>query len=145
MTVALAGIEIAGVLDKEIPGSVVDSDNINIVIKSESLLKVAAFLKDRPNYNFNFLSSITAVDYSTYFELVYHLVSMKHNHSLVLKVKIDHHKPVAPSLTNLWRGADWQEREAYDLMGIYFEGHPNLKRILLWEGFKGNPLRKDYK
>lgn len=145
MTLELSGTKVASELNKHIPGIVVDSDSSNVVIKSESLLKAATFLKDNPDYSFNFLSSITAVDYQTYFELVYQLISINHNHSLGLKVRLDHHKPVVHSLVSLWHGADWQEREAFDLMGVVFEGHPNLKRILLWEGFKGNPLRKDYR
>jgi NADH:ubiquinone oxidoreductase subunit C len=80
-----------------------------------------------------------------YFEVVYHLISLEHNHSLVLKTRCyDRDKPVVPSVVNLWRSADFQEREVYDLMGIIFDGHPNLKRLLLWEGFVGHPLRRDY-
>ena len=85
------------------------------------------------------------MDYYDYFEVVYQLTSMKHNHSLVLKTRCyDRINPVVPSVVRLWRGADFQEREVYDLMGISFEGHPNLKRIALWQGFEGHPLRKDY-
>jgi NADH:ubiquinone oxidoreductase subunit C len=85
------------------------------------------------------------VDYMDYFEVVYHLISLKHNHSLVLKTRChDRGKPVVPSVVSLWRSADFQEREAYDLMGIVFDGHPNLRRLLLWEGFAGHPLRRDY-
>jgi NADH:ubiquinone oxidoreductase subunit C len=80
-----------------------------------------------------------------YFEVVYHLISLKHNHSLVLKTRChDRGKPVVPSVVGIWRSADFQEREAYDLMGIVFDGHPNLRRLLLWEGFAGHPLRRDY-
>jgi NADH-quinone oxidoreductase subunit C len=73
------------------------------------------------------------------------LSSLEHNHSLVIKTRCyDRKNPVLPSVVSLWQGADFQEREIYDLMGIRFEGHPNMKRIFLWEGFAGHPLRKDY-
>ena len=94
----------------------------------------------------NYLVSISGVDYVEYFELVYHLVSMSKNHSLVLKMKLygTREQPSAPSIVSIWKGADLQEREIWDLLGIGFEDHHNMKRILLWEGFPGHPLRKDY-
>ncbi len=116
-----------------------------IVVKSESLFDVAHFLKSSPEFDFDYLTSITAVDYYDYFEVVYQLTSMEHNHSLVMKTRCyNRDNPAVPSVVSLWRGADFQEREIYDLMGISFEGHPNLKHIVLWEGFEGHPLRKDY-
>ena len=145
MTVALSGKEIAEQLEEKFPGSIVESDQSNFVIKSDSLPAIAAFLKDSPDLDFNYLNYITAVDYYDHFEVVYQLTSLKHNHSLVLKTRCyQHDNPVLPSVVSLWRGADFQEREIYDLMGIKFEGHPNMKRIVLWEGFPGHPLRKDY-
>ena len=88
---------------------------------------------------------ITAVVYYVDFELVYRLVSLGHNHSLMLKTRCyDRDKPALPSVVSLWQGADYQEREIFDLMGISFDGHPNLKRIFLWQGYEGHPLRKDY-
>ena len=98
-----------------------------------------------PGLDFSFLIGITAVDYVEYFELIYHLRSMKLNQSVVLKTRVfGRDEPIVPSLIELWPGADLQEREIWDLMGIKFDAHPNLKRILLWEGFSGHPLRKDY-
>ena len=145
MTVALSGKEIAAKLEKQSPGSIVESSQNNLVVKSESWLEVATFLKTTPGLNFDYLTSITAVDYYDYFEVVYHLSSIKHNHSLVVKTRCyGRNNPIVPSVVSLWRGADFQEREIYDLMGISFDGHPNLKRIFLWEGFKGHPLRRDY-
>ncbi len=145
MTVALSGREIAGKLEQQFPGSIVESGENSLIVRSKSLLDIASFLKTAPDFYFDYLNSITAVDYRSYFEVVYHLTSTVHNHSLVLKVRSDErHSPPLPSVVSLWRGADFQEREIYDLMGISFEGHPNLKRIFLWEGFPGNPLRKDY-
>ncbi len=145
MTVALSGKEIAAKLEEQFQGSIIESSQDNLVVKSESLLEVATFLKTTPGLDFDYLTSITAVDYYDYFEVVYHLTSIKHNHSLVVKTRCyGRDNPAVPSVVSLWRGADFQEREIYDLMGISFNGHPNLKRIFLWEGFQGHPLRKDY-
>lgn len=145
MTVALSGKEVAGQIEGKFPGSVVESGNDYLVVKTDSLLAVAAFLKDTPDFNFEYLNYVTAIDYFEYFEVVYQLSSLQHNHSLVIKSRCyDRENPTVPSVVGLWRGADFQEREIYDLMGIRFEGHPNMKRIFLWEGFEGHPLRKDY-
>ncbi len=145
MTVALSGKEITTKLEEQFPGSIIESSQNSLVVKSESLLEVATFLKTTPSLDFDYLTSITAVDYYDYFEVVYQLTSIKHNHSLVVKTPCyGRDNPVVPSVVSLWRGADFQEREIYDLMGISFDGHPNLKRIFLWEGFQGYPLRKDY-
>jgi len=145
MTVALSGLDVAQQVTKQLPNSVVEATDRSVLVKSESLFKVAQYLKSTPELAFDYLNHISAVDHYDYFEVVYYLVSMKHNHSLVLKTRCYHrNKPVVPSVVSLWRGADFQEREIYDLMGITFEGHPNLKRIALWAGFKGHPLRKDY-
>jgi len=146
MTVALSGDEVAGKLKGEFPGSIVESGADSLLVKSESLLEIATFLKTAPGFEFDYLTAITSVDYYDYFEVVYQLTSIKHNHSLVVKTRCySRENPTLPSVVSLWRGADFQEREIYDLMGISFEGHPNLKRIFLWEGFSGHPLRKDFK
>ncbi len=145
MTVALSGREIATRLEEQFPGSIVESSPNSLVVKSESWLEVATFLKTTPGLDFDYLTSITAADYYDYLEVVYQLTSIKHNHSLVVKTRCyGRDNPTVPSVVSLWRGADFQEREIYDLMGISFEGHPNMKRIFLWEGFQGHPLRKDY-
>lgn len=145
MTVSLSGEQIAHRIADRFPNSVIVADRKSVVVDSQSLYQVAEFLKNTPGLDFDYLTNLVAVDYLDYFEVVYHLVSLKHNHSLVLKTRCyDRDKPVVPSVVSLWRAADFQEREAYDLMGIVFEGHPNLKRLLLWEGFVGHPLRRDY-
>ncbi len=145
MTVTLSGKEIATRLEEQFLGSIIKSSQNSLVIKSESLLDVATFLKTTPGLDFDYLTGITAVDYYDYFEVVYQLTSIEHNHSLVVKTRCyGRDNPIVPSVVSLWRGADFQEREIYDLMGISFDGHPNLKRIFLWEGFQGHPLRKDY-
>lgn len=145
MTVALSGKEIATQIEEKFPESIVESSEKAVVVKSDSLLDVAAFFKDTPDLDFDYLNYITAVDYYDHFEVVYMLSSLEHNHSLVIKTRCyDRESPVLPSVVRLWQGADFQEREIYDLMGIKFEGHPNMKRIFLWEGFPGHPLRKDF-
>jgi len=114
-------------------------------VKSDFLLDIAQFLKEAPGLDFDYLNFVTAIDYYDHFEVVYMLSSLEHNHSLTLKTKCyDRQNPVLPSVVGLWQGADFQEREIYDLFGIKFEGHPNMKRIFLWEGFDGYPLRKDF-
>jgi NADH-quinone oxidoreductase subunit C len=145
MTVALSGKEIAKQIEKKFPGSFVESTADSLLVKSESLSEVAGYLKTTPGLDFDYLTAITAVDYIDFFEVVYQLTSLKHNHSLVLKTRCyERGNPALPSVVGLWRGADFQEREIYDLMGISFDGHPNLKHIVLWEGFEGHPLRKDF-
>ena len=145
MTVAISGKEIASQIEEKFPDSVVESSEGSLVVKADSLLPVLTFLKDNDTLKFDYLNYITAVDYFSYFEVVYQLTSLEHNHTVVLKTRCyGRENPVVPSVTGLWQGADFQEREIYDLMGISFEGHPNLKRIFLWEGFPGHPLRKDY-
>ncbi len=145
MTRALAGAEIARSIQESVPGAVVRAEGGDVWVKPESLLEVMQFLKDTPGLEFAFLSSITGVDYVEYFELVYHLTSLTLNRSIVVKARCyGRDELVAPSVTGIWRGADFQEREIWDLLGIRFDAHPNMKRILLWEGFPGHPLRKDY-
>jgi NADH-quinone oxidoreductase subunit C len=145
MTVALAGSDVAGQIATLFSDAVVESDDRAVLIKSEYLVKVLDYLKNSPEMALNYLADMTSADYYDYFEVVYQLVSLEKNHRITLKTRCyDHEKPVVPSITGLWRGADFMEREIYDLMGIGFSGHPNLKRIVLWEGFNGHPLRKDY-
>jgi NADH-quinone oxidoreductase subunit C len=145
MTVALSGKEIAGQIEEKFSGSIEESSQDCLVVKSDSLLAVLTFLKDNEAYKFDYLNYVTAVDRYSYFEVVYQLTSLEHNHSVIIKTRCySRENPAVPSVTRLWQGADLQEREIYDLMGISFEGHPNMKRIFLWEGFPGHPLRKDY-
>ena len=129
-----------------IPGSVLDSNETDVWIGKDDLLRVSRYLRDEKQTDFSFLTSITAIDYIEYFELVYHLLSMRRNSSLIIKSRCygRDEELSMPSLVEVWKGADYQEREVWDLMGIRFVDHPNLKRILLWEGFDGHPLRKAY-
>lgn len=120
-----------------------------VTVKPESLSVIAQFLKETPDLDFNFLMDVTAVDYldikkAPRFEVVYHFYSLKQNHRLRVKVEVEEKNPEVETLHDLWPSANWYEREIWDMFGIKFKGHPNLKRILMYEEFKGHPLRKDY-
>ena len=146
MTKALTAEGLAGHIRERHPDVVERWDGSDLWVKPESILDVMSFLRDAPGLEFNYLNSISAVDYIECFELVYHLTSLEHNHSAVVKARIyGREGPSIPSVVGVWPGADFQEREIWDLMGVGFSGHPNLKRIMLWEGFPGHPLRKDFK
>ena len=145
MTVALSGKDLASRIEEKYTGSIEESTEDSLVVKGESLLKIAKYLKDTEDLKLDYFNYVTAVDYYSYFEVIYQLTSTEHNHSVLLKTRCyNRDNPTIPSVTGLWQGADFQEREIYDLMGINFEGHPNMKRIFLWEGFQGHPLRKDF-
>ncbi|MBW2240766.1 MAG: NADH-quinone oxidoreductase subunit C [Deltaproteobacteria bacterium] len=110
------------------------------------------FLRDESALAFDMLTDLTCVDFlgseplgsETRFEMVYHLYSVARNHRLRIKAYPVGEPPTIASLTGLWASADWMEREVFDLYGIEFDDHPDLRRILLYEGFEGHPLRKDY-
>jgi len=141
----LAGKELADRLEEALPNVVEGWDPAAIWVKPDHMVQVAHFLFSDPSLDFNYLNSISAVDFIEYFEVVYHLTSFNRHRSAVVKTKIYGRDEVTlPSVYNIWRGADFQEREIWDLMGVRFEGHPNMKRIMLWEGFEGHPLRKDF-
>lgn len=120
-------------------------ENGALVVPTEKIQVVAKFLTNSPDYELNYLSSVTGTDYKDRLEVVYHLCSMtKREGPLVLKVRTDREKSKVPSVTPVWRGAEFQEREIFDLFGIEFETHPDLRRILLWDEFEHYPMRKDY-
>jgi NADH/F420H2 dehydrogenase subunit C len=120
--------------------------DVTILVRPDHLLHVCTHLRDEAHMDY--LSMVTSVDRPEYFEIVYYLYSFQYGgQPLVIKVRTPKDgpgMPSVPSLTSLWRGADWQEREIYDLMGITFTGHPDMTRILMWDGFEGHPLRKDF-
>ncbi|MBI5492039.1 MAG: NADH-quinone oxidoreductase subunit C [Deltaproteobacteria bacterium] len=120
--------------------------DVTHVVDKKALRAVCNFLKTDPELKMNFLVDIAGVDYhpeTPRFEVVYHLYSITRKHRICIKVRVNDGEPV-PSVTSIWPGADWPEREAYDMFGIVFEGHPDLKRIYLAEDWEGFPLRKDY-
>jgi len=147
-----------------ITGANLDAIDPWIEVSPEGLVEVSRFLRDDPELGFNLLNCITAVDYlevdpkkaakadfAPHIELVYHLWSIPHKTSLVVKVMLPRWKddvagelPEVPTVSGVWSTADWHERETFDLSGIRFTGHPNLRRILCPEDWVGHPLRKDY-
>lgn len=117
------------------------------VIERKALAGIVDFLKQDPRLQFDMLIDITAVDYlgqTPRFAVVYHFLSMTFSRRLRLKVFVEESDPVVDSLTPWWGSANWLEREVWDMFGIRFQGHPDLKRILMYEEFQGHPLRKDY-
>ncbi len=135
-------------LERRFPGVVTVDERKGYegyVVNAEDLVSCATTLRDELGYDF--LSSVTGVDYfpDNQMEVVYHAYRSTGGPALVLKVQVSREHPVVPSLVSVFPGADFQEREAWDLLGILFEDHPNLKRILMWEGFHGHPLRKDWR
>ena len=122
-------------------------DEHTVRITREYLLEVSRFLKEDPEYGFNFLSDLCGVDYmgrEPRFEVVYHLYSMEHKHRLRMKVSLAEGDLSIPSVTPVWKTANWHERECFDLLGIIFTNHPDMRRILTPEGFTDHPLRKDF-
>jgi len=124
-----------------------------LLIEPSRIVQVCLELRNNSKTYFDFLSSLTGVDYGVetmHFGVVYHLASIPYKTQLTLKVSKENDRdlnnlPSFPSITSVYRTADWHEREAYDLVGIFFEGHPDLRRILLPDDWEGFPLRKDYK
>ncbi len=120
-----------------------------VLIKRENLLEIAAVLKTDPSFSMNVLMDLTAVDgldlkWKPRFQVVYHFYSLAYNHRLRVKVGVEEKDALVPTLTGLWPSANWFEREVWDMFGIRFENHPDLRRILMYEQFEGHPLRKDY-
>jgi NADH-quinone oxidoreductase subunit C len=106
--------------------------------------EVMFFLRDDPAFRMDYLSFASAVDWKDRMECTYHLWSTEHNHEVLIKVPVDRGAPRIPTVSDLWMTAEWHEREAYDLFGVIYEGHPNLRRIMMTDDWKGHPLRKDY-
>ncbi len=136
----------------------------NILVAPEDLLEIGTYLSEDPDLKFDILNCISGVDYleidpkkvakagfDPHVQVVYHLSSFIHKHRFVVKVKLQRWKddkegeiPEVPSVVSIWNAANWHEREVYDLSGVWFTGHPELRRILLAEDWVGHPLRKDY-
>jgi len=117
-------------------------DTPTLQLTPESVLPVAQFVKAELGFRHPVLA--TAVDWKDSFEVVWHIGNLPANQLLAIKTRLDREDPRVASLTQVWAGMDWHEREAYDLMGVIFEGHPDLRRILLPDDWEGHPLRKDY-
>ncbi len=116
------------------------------LVKAQRIAEVCQFAKEEPGLELDFLEDLTAVDWPkrNVIEVVYHLFSFSHRHGIVLKVEADRAAPRVPSVEAVWKTANWFEREVFDLFGVEFTGHPDLRRILLPDDWVGHPLRKDY-
>jgi len=117
---------------------------LTVEIESLAWLPFAQSLRNRNDLNFDFLFCITCVDWKTHLSMVYHLSSYTHGHILVVKSKLDRTNPEIESVTSIWKTADFHERESYDLFGVKFLHHPDLRRLFLTDEWVGWPLRKDY-
>jgi NADH-quinone oxidoreductase subunit C len=165
----MTGADIIAALDQQFGGRIKgrkpEALDPFVVVEPADLVEVCRFLRDDPRLRFEMLNCVSGVDYfeadpkkapkagfEPHVEVVYHLQSFTQRHRFVLKVLLPRWKdgkegelPAVPSVTSLWASADWHEREVYDLSGVWFTGHPDLRRILLSEDWVGHPLRKDYK
>jgi NADH-quinone oxidoreductase subunit C len=124
-----------------------DRDEMSIYVERGAIREACALLRDNPACPFNFLSDVTCVDWlpnEPRFEVIYHLLSIPRKERVRLKVRLDGSSPAVESVTSVWPGANYFEREVYDLFGVRFTGHPYLRRILMPEDWEGYPLRKDY-
>jgi len=116
------------------------------VVSARKIVDVARFLKETPGLELDHCDDLTALDWPArnVIEVVYHLFSYGHRHGIVLKVEADRANPAVPSVEGVWKAANWLERECYDMFGVTFIGHPDLRRLLLPDDWQGFPLRKDY-
>ena len=117
---------------------------LNVKLDPAALAGVCELLHTKPELAFDYLADVTAIDWQDRIEVVYHMTNLATNAKIVLRVDLDREKPEVDSVVPVWKGADWQEREVFDLMGVIFREHPDLRRILLPEDWEGYPLRKDY-
>ncbi|MBN9381543.1 MAG: NADH-quinone oxidoreductase subunit C [Chitinophagaceae bacterium] len=117
---------------------------LTVIIDPEVWEGFARQLRSTEGFDLDYLFCVTAVDWRTHFTVVYHLTSTVHRHMLVVKARLDRERPEIRTVSDIWRTAEFHEREAYDLMGIVFTGHPDLRRLFMTDEWKGWPLRKDY-
>ena len=137
-------------VQEKFPASVLEvktfRDEVNVTVQKKEIFEICKFLYSDPDLQYRMLTDLCGVDFfpeSPRFEVVYLLYSMKKQQRLRLKIKVGDSESVS-SVESIWKAANWLEREVYDLFGIPFDNHPDLRRILLWDGYEGHPLRKDY-
>jgi NADH-quinone oxidoreductase subunit C len=147
--------QIAKMIEEKFPGQVLGisafAAQVAVAVQKDRIVDICRYLHDEPSLRMDHLSDLTAVDYSTYpgdtgprFEVVYNLISTVHRHRIRLRARVPDEDPRIETVTSVWKTANWHERETYDLMGIVFDKHPDLRRILLPEDWVGHPLRKEY-
>jgi len=145
-------LQIADKIKEKFPDEVLNvkefRGQVSVILKKDRILEICRHLHDDPDLYFDYLVDVCGVDYAgkkeKRFEVVYHLYSIKHRHSVRLKAEVSESAPEIDSVTAVWDGANWHERECYDMFGIIFSGHPDFRRILMPEDWEGHPLRKDY-
>ena len=147
----MAETKILAKVEAAFPGKILESYALHsdetIVISRDDAIPIFTALRNAPEFSFELLSDITAVDFfgkEPRFEVVYHLKSLTLLHRLRIKIRVMEDDPVIPSVSSIWKGGNWLEREVWDMYGVRFSGHPDLRRILMYEEFRGHPLRKDY-
>jgi NADH/F420H2 dehydrogenase subunit C len=141
--------DLINIITAKFPDSVEDASEVfgtpTIYVRAESIVGICDLLKKTPSCKFDYLMSLSASDWPDRFDMVYHLYSIDLKHYVTLKVRMPKGEPaIIDSVFSVWKAADWQEREVYDMFGIEFNGHPDLRRILLEPDWDGFPLRKDY-
>jgi NADH-quinone oxidoreductase subunit C len=148
-------LQISKVIEEHFPGQALGTTThagqLGVMLRKERIKDICRYLRDAPLLRMDLLVDLTAVDYSRYpgddgprFEVVYNLISTVYLHRIRLKVRVPEEDPRVDSVSSVWHTANWHERETYDLMGIVFDGHPDLRRILTPDDFEGHPLRKEY-
>ncbi|MEW6108192.1 MAG: NADH-quinone oxidoreductase subunit C [Nitrospirota bacterium] len=145
-------LEIADKIKEKFPEEVLDirefRGQCSVTVRKGKVLEIARYLHDDPDLYFDYLVDVCGVDYlgkkDNRFEVVYHLYSIKHRHFVRLKAEVSGNDPKIDSVMPVWIGANWHERETFDMYGIVFNGHPDLRRVLMPEDWEGHPLRKDY-
>ena len=148
-------LQIAKMIEEKFAGQVLGTTShagqVGVSLKKDTINDVCRYLRDEPLIRMDLLVDLTAVDFSAYpgdsglrFEVVYNLISTLHRHRIRLKVRVPEEDPRIDTVSSIWQTANWHERETFDLMGIKFDGHPDLRRILLSEDWEGHPLRKEY-
>jgi NADH-quinone oxidoreductase subunit C len=148
----MEALQISEKIKEKFPEEVLDvrefRGQVSVTLKKDRILDIFRYLHDDPDLFLDYLVDVCGADYlgkkEKRFEVVYHLYSIKHRHAVRIKAEVDGDEPSIDSVMPIWVGANWHEREAYDLYGIIFKGHPDLRRILLPEDWEGYPLRKDY-
>lgn len=140
--------QVQDILTKQLSGTEIEPEladgAVVLKVKPESIVSVCKMLKDTPELGFDYPASITGVDRGDKIELIYHLTALSSGDKVILRTELDREKPEIDSVFEVWKGADWQEREIFDLLGVNFRNHPEMRRILLPDNWEGYPLRKDY-
>jgi NADH-quinone oxidoreductase subunit C len=148
-------LQIAKMVEEKFTGQVLSTTShvgqVGILVRKELIRDICLYLRDEPSLKMDHLADLTAVDYSRFpgdtgprFEVVYNLISTTYRHRIRVKARVPEEDPRIDSVSAIWQTANWHERETFDLMGVKFSGHPDLRRILLPEDWEGHPLRKEY-